>query len=443
MTRPLEILLAIFFMFGISTISASAAEEPSIVQLTLADAVRLALQENPQVQNANLTSAERQEDIRVARSGMLPQATLKVSDSAERINLGSTFGKALPIFPHHVGPFQVFDAGPEFSTPIFDLTLWRNVQASRASRDASRHDEQSVREQTTLLVVSQYLAALRAEEEVKTVQSRVDLAQALANQAQQLEENGIGTNLDTVRANVELQNARQALLVAQSDSQKALYGLARLLDLDPRQEIQLADQSYFSATPEFPGDASVSAALANRPELQSLLNQEAAARIEQESAREQRLPSLSVGGTWDYQGTSLPSSIPTYAIAATVSVPLWTSGRIRAEEAKASLEVRELANQQRGERDAIVEEVRSAGADLSSGRSQVDVARSGLALADKELGQARERFAAGIANNIELITAQDSLARAHDNLIDALYRYNLAHAQLAHATGQIESLYGK
>jgi outer membrane protein TolC len=430
-------------MFGISTISASAAEEPSIVQLTLADAVRLALQENPQVQNANLTSAERQEDIRVARSGLMPQATLKVSDSAERINLGSTFGKALPIFPHHVGPFQVFDAGPEFSTPIFDLTLWRNVQASRASRDASRHDEQSVREQTTLLVVSQYLAALRAEEEVKTVQSRVDLAQALANQAQQLEENGIGTNLDTVRANVELQNARQALLVAQSDSQKALYGLARLLDLDPRQEIQLADQSYFSATPEFPGDASVSAALANRPELQSLLNQEAAARIEQESAREQRLPSLSVGGTWDYQGTSLPSSIPTYAIAATVSVPLWTSGRIRAEEAKASLEVRELANQQRGERDAIVEEVRSAGADLSSGRSQVDVARSGLALADKELGQARERFAAGIANNIELITAQDSLARAHDNLIDALYRYNLAHAQLAHATGQIESLYGK
>jgi outer membrane protein TolC len=403
----------------------------------------LALQENPQVQNANLTAADRQEDIRVARSGLLPQATLKVSDSAERINLGSTFGKALPIFPHHVGPFQVFDAGPEFSTPIFDLTLWRNVQALRASRDASRHDEQSVCEQTTLLVVSQYLAALRAEEEVKTVQSRVDLALALANQAQQLEENGIGTNLDTVRANVELQNARQALLVAQADSQKALYGLARLLDLDPRQEIQLADQSYFSATPEFLGDASVSAALASRPELQSLLSQEAAARIGQKASREQRLPSLSVGGTWDYQGTSLPSSIPTYAIAATVSVPLWTSGRIRAEEAKASIEVRELANQQRGERDAIVEEVKSAGADLTSGRSQVDVARSGLALADKELGQARERFAAGIANNIELITAQDSLARAHDNLIDALYRYNLAYAQLAHATGQIESLYAK
>jgi outer membrane protein TolC len=385
-----------------------AAEEPSIVQLTLEQAVRLALQANPQVQNANLTVAERQEDIHVARAGLLPQATLKVSDSAERINLGSTFGKALPIFPHHVGPFQVFDAGPEFSTPIFDLTLWRNAQASRASRESARHDEQSVREQTTLLVVSQYLAALRAAEQVGTVQSRPDLAVALADQAQQLEEIGIGTNLDTVRANVELQNARQALLVAQADSKKALYGVARLLDLDPRQQIHLTDQSYFNATPEFPGDASISSALANRPELQSLASQEAAARIKRQFTREQRLSSLSVGGTWDYQGTSLSSSIPTYVLAATVSVPVWTSGRIHAEEAKASLEVREIANQQRGERDAIVEEVRAAEADLASGRSQVDVARSGLALADKELGQARERFAAGIANNIALITAQDS-----------------------------------
>ncbi|HXW16334.1 MAG TPA: TolC family protein, partial [Terriglobia bacterium] len=237
MTTGIRVLLVLSFIVGLSTINASAADEPSVVQLTLAGAVRLALQANPQVQNANLTAAGRQEDVRVARSGLLPQATLKVSDSAERINLGSTFGKALPIFPHHVGPFQVFDAGPEFSTPIFDLTLWRNVQASRASMNASRHDEQSVREQTTLLVASQYLAALHAEEEIKTVQSRVDLAVALADQAQQLEENGIGTNLDTVRANVELQNSRQALLVAEAGSQKALYGLARLLDLDPSQQI--------------------------------------------------------------------------------------------------------------------------------------------------------------------------------------------------------------
>ena len=360
---------------------------------------------------------------------------------------GSTWGppseRTCPIFPHHVGPFQVFQAGPEFSTSVFDLTLWRKLQASHASLEGARTDERSLRDQTTLLVVSQYLAALRAGEQLKAAQSRVDLAQALFDQAVQLEQHGIGTNLDTVRAQVELQNEKQSLLVEQTERAKALYGLARLLDLAPQQPIELTDQSLFSQTPEFTGDASVVGALANRPEVKSLDAQVAAANYDRRAAREERLPSLSIGGNWAYEGTSLPTSIPTYAVGATLSVPLWTGGRIRAEEAKAVIASRRLENQRRSERDAIAEEVKSATADLESAHSQVEVARSGLSLAQKALDQAREKFAAGLANNIEVVTAQDSLARASDNLIDALYRYNLAHAQLAHATGQIEALYAK
>jgi outer membrane protein TolC len=423
--------------------SPSSAQIAPALRLTLTDAITIALKENPQVQNANLDVADRQQDVHLRRSALLPQATLEVSDRAERINLGSTFGANLPIFPHHVGPFQVFQAGPEFSTSVFDLTLWRRLQASRASLEGARNDARSLRDQTTLLVVSQYLAALRAGEQLKAAQSRVDLAQALFDQAVQLEQHGIGTNLDTVRAQVELQNEKQSLLVEQSERLKALYGLGRLLDLAPQQPIELTDQSLFSQTPEFPGDASVAGALANRPEMKSLDVQLVAAGYDRRAAREERLPSFSLGGNWAYEGASLPTSIPTYAMGATLSVPLWTGGRIRAEEAKADLALRHLENQRRGERDAIAEEVKSATADLESARSQVEVARSGLVLAQKALDQARERFAAGIANNLEVVTAQDSLARASDNLIDALYRYNLAHAQLAHAMGQIEALYAK
>lgn len=421
----------------------SSAQNAPALKLNLTDAITIALKENPQVQNSNLDVADRQQDVNLRRSALLPQATLQVSDRAERINLGSTFGATLPIFPHHVGPFQVFQAGPEFSTSVFDLTLWRKFQASRASLKGARTDERSLRDQTTLLVLSQYLAALRGGEQLKAAQSRVDLAQALFDQAVQLEQHGIGTNLDTVRAQVELQNEKQSLLVEQTERAKALYGLGRLLDLAPQQPIELDDQSLFSQTPEFPGDASVAGALANRPEMKSLDAQVVAAGYDRRAAREQQLPSLSLGGNWAYQGTSLPTSIPTYAVGATVSVPLWTGGRIRAEEGQADLRLRRIENQRRGESDAIAEEVKSAKADLESARSQVEVARSGLSLAQKALDQARERFAAGIANNLELVTAQDSLARASDNLIDAFYRYNLAHAQLAHATGRIEALYAK
>jgi len=440
--RPRKFALLTLLALTMASGVAPAQNAPPL-RLTLADAVRTALKENPQVQNANLDIADRQQDINVRRSALLPQASLQVSDRAERINLGSTFGANLPIFPHHVGPFQVFQAGTEFSATVFDVTLWRKLQASRASLAGARTDERSLRDQTTLLVVSQYLAALRAGEQLKAAQSRVDLAQALFDQAVQLEKNGIGTNLDTVRAQVELQNEKQSLLVDQTERDKALYGLGRLLDLAPQQPIELTDQSLFSETPEYPGDASVAAAIANRPEMKSLDAQITAAGYDRRAAREERLPSLSIGGDWAYQGSSLPASIPTYAVGATVNVPLTTGGRIRAEEVKAVIASRRLENQRRSQQDAIAEEVKSAMADLASARSQVEVARSGLTLAQKALGQSREKFSAGLANNIEVVTAQDALARANDNLIDAFYRYNLAHAQLAHATGQMEALYEK
>ena len=73
----------------------------------------------------------------------------------------------------------------------------------------------------------------------------------------------------------------------------------------------------------------------------------------------------------------------------------------------------------------------------------MDVANLGVQLARQEVEQARDRFQAGVANNIEVITAQDELARANDNQIAALYRYSQARADLAHAAGQMEALYAR
>ena len=80
---------------------------------------------------------------------------------------------------------------------------------------------------------------------------------------------------------------------------------------------------------------------------------------------------------------------------------------------------------------------------LRSARNEVEVANLGVKLAEEEVRQARDRFQAGVANNIEVISAQDSLTRANDNQIAALYRFNQARADLARAIGQMEKLYAK
>src|SRR5262249_49969328 len=162
-------------------------------------------------------------------------------DRDTRFNLDSFVGVQAPGSPHHAGPFQVVQAGPVVTMPIFDLTLWRKWQASHQNVKASEAQGQTVREQTVALVVSQYLPWLRASAEVKAAESRVDLAQALYDQAKHLEEAGVGTGLDTLRANVELQNESQRLLNAQTQAKTSRYGLARLLDLNPLQMPELAD----------------------------------------------------------------------------------------------------------------------------------------------------------------------------------------------------------
>jgi outer membrane protein len=94
-------------------------------------------------------------------------------------------------------------------------------------------------------------------------------------------------------------------------------------------------------------------------------------------------------------------------------------------------------------RNEIALEVKTATAQLESARHQVEVANLGIQLAQEEVTQARDRFAAGVADNIEVVQAQDALSRASDNQIAALYQFNQARADLARAIGQMESLYTK
>jgi len=418
-------------------------QDSNPLKLTLKEAVQLALKQNPVVQIANLNLAQSEQDKNIARSGLLPQADMEVLDRAMRYNVYALFGRQFPGLEEHGGPFQFFQAGPNFSMPIFDLTLWRRWQTAHQGVRATEAQETTAREQTVLLVVSQYLGALQAGAAVVAAQSRVDLAQALYDQANDLQKNGVGTGLDTLRANVELQNEKQRLIEAQTQEEVSLYGLVRLLNLDPHQKIELADQPSFFQTPEFEAGQSVEQALATRPEMRALEAREKMVILERKAASESRLPSVDFGGDWAYQGLSLPRAIPSYTYQVTFDVPIWTSGRIHAQIARSNLELRKVVQERAELRDQIALDVKTAVARLQSARHEVDVANLGVKLSQEEVTQARDRFQAGVANNIEVITAQDALARANENQIGALYGYNQSRADLAHAIGQTEALYSK
>ena len=436
-------LLMAAFAVGPGARAQESPQEKPMLRLTLREAVSLALKQNPQVQIAILNVAESTQDKNIALSALLPQARLEVSDAVRRGNIETSFGRRLPGVPQHNGPFQVFDAGPQFSMPILDLTLWRRWQAARQGVQANEAQQQAVREQIVLLVVSQYLGCLRAGADVRAAQSRVELAQALYDQAGDLQKHGVGTGIDTLRSNVELQNEKQRLILAETSQKTTLYGLARLLNLDPRQPIELGDAMSFFETPEFHPEQNLDRAWAARPEMRALAARQRAAYEQKRAASESRLPAIRFVGSWAYEGISVSSGIPVYQYQVGVDMPLFTGGRIRAEVARAEVELKKLGQEREDLRSQIALEVKTANANLDSARHQVDVANLGVQLAREEVSQARDRFNAGVVNNIEVISAQDALARANDNQIAALYLYNQARADLARSIGQMELLYAK
>ena len=233
---PAKIAAALLLLIlGTKAEVMKAQDAPSGDQkLTLNGAVDLALKQNLDIQIANIETATRQQDRVIARSELLPHASFETDDSINRHNLRALLGIQIPSVPHSIGPYQAVHVGPTFSAPVFDLTLIRQYQASGHRLLASRADEQTVREETVLLTVSEYMAHLRALASITAAESRVELATRLAHQADDLLGDGVATKIDVSRAQVRLREEQQRLIDAQRDADTTIYALKRIMKR-PRQ----------------------------------------------------------------------------------------------------------------------------------------------------------------------------------------------------------------
>lgn len=410
-------------------------------KLTLNGAVDLALKQNLDVQLANVETATRQQDRVIARSELLPHASFEANESVDRYNLKAQIGIQIPNVPRSIGPYQAIHVGPTFSTPVFDLTLIRGYQASGHRLLASGADEQTVREETVLLTVSEYMAHLRALASITAAESRVELATRLAHQADDLLRDGVASKIDVSRAQVRLREEQQRLIDAQRDADTTLYALKRIVNVPDSQKIEFADQQDFFQTPSLELSDPLAAALVQRPELHSLAESIKAAHLEHKAAVAESLPKIGFDGSWDEQGQTFDTGTPGYQYRVNMRIPIFTGGRLKAERKSTALAEQRTQKQLAQERNQVTEQVRDGQVELQSALHQVDLGRQEVQLATEEVTLSQGRFQSGVTDNIEVTQAQDSLARANDTEIGALFRYNIARAQLAHAVGSVEQTY--
>jgi outer membrane protein TolC len=416
---------------------------PPALSLTLNQALHTALAQNPEIHRSLLAIAQSQAERRVAASSLMPAVEADAMGQRARMNLDTELGSANPAFPMIAGPYNWGIVNVQASMPLLDLSLWSRWKAARHGEQSAQAKAREVREQVTALVVGQYLRAQRSMEAVKAAQSRLDLARALAQLAEDQQKNGLGTKLDTLRAQVQLKNEQQNLIQTETQLQTARFGLVRLLNLDPATRVEVADSLAAPILTQFTFQEAYQTGLRQRPELATLDAREQTQVNLKDAARNLRYPSLVASGTYGTAGLESHTWVSTYTVNLGVRVPLFTAGRISAETAKAQDEISRIQEERRGLQAQVSNEVQVAQAELEAEHSEVEVSTQAVDLADQALQQARHRFEAGVSNNIEVIQAQTELARAADNKINALYRLNQSRADLARAMGQLEPLFAR
>ena len=371
-----------------------------------------------------------------ALEDLLPNAAATLSEHRTVINL-AVFG--FKTDPSIIGPFNIFDARVGVSQPIIDLRALNDYRAAALNEKAEARGIKSARDLVVLVAVNVYLEAVTASSRIEVAQAQQDTAQALFQQASDLKTSGLVAGVDVLRAQVQIQNQRQRFIVAENDFAKAKLQLARAIGLPPGQQFTLTDKMPFAPLDNLTVDDALARAYESRADYLAARDRLAAAEATRRAAGAQLLPTLHFDGDYGTIGNTASGAHPTYTFGATVRVPLFEAGRAQARRAEGDALLQRRRAELEDVRGQVDLEVRSSMLDVQAAARQLEAARTTVALANQELEQARDRFAAGVTSNIEVTQAQEAVTAASDTYLSALYAHNFAKASLARAAGIAET----
>jgi outer membrane protein TolC len=175
-----------------------------------------------------------------------------------------------------------------------------------------------------------------------------------------------------------------------------------------------------------------------RPDYLATVEQMRAAEARRRAATAEHYPTLDIAGDYGAAGVNVGISHGVFQVGATLTIPITAGGKTHADVLEAEAALRQSRQQLDNLRGEIDYEVRTALLDLTAAADQVEVARSSVDLARQTLTQARDRFAAGVTDNLEVVQAQETLAAANESYIAGLYAHNIAKLELAKAIGFAE-----
>jgi len=372
-------------------------------------------------------------------SALLPHLNATASQSVAQIDLAALgFRFSIPGIPNVIGPVGIFQSALNVSQSVFDYSAIERLRGAKEEEKSAQYSLKNARELVVLATGNAYLLTLSGQARVDTAQADVETAQALFDKAADQQKAGVSPAIDVLRARVELQTRQQQLIVARNDYAKQKLQLARVIGLPSGQEFSLTTAAPYEPQAELEVEEYLRRAYLARADYLAAVEHMRAAEAERRAATAEHYPTLDIAGDYGAAGVNVGISHGVFQIGATLTIPISAGGKTHAEVLEAEATLRQSRQQLENLQGQIDYEVRTALLDMTAAADQVEVARSSVELARQTLIQARDRFAAGVTDNLEVVQAQETLASANESYITGLYAHNIARLELARAIGFAE-----
>lgn len=435
--KSLRRLLGIFLAFGVLTAGRAAAVEAVPLALTMDDAIRIALEQNIDAERARYNLAIFESEYRQAIGAALPAVTL----SGSYIH---NFQPPLAFFNGQkliAGEPNAMMGEAAFSQALYSGgKISAALRGGTAQRAQGRADLAQTRDDVILTVKQSFYAVLLASATAQIQQDNLASAEEHMRTISERYKMGLDSDLNVLRQEVEVANAKPALISARNQVELGLTMLKDTLALDVDRPVRLVGE--LGAPTGMPSyDKAAEIALSRRPEVISAHQKVIVAQQTIVMDRANGLPQLALVGNiqWNGQGQSLnlgPNDRGTSSSGGiSMNFPIFSGGQVREQVAQARLAYeRAMEEEAQTRRDVLVDVKRQwLSAEEALERAQSE--ETAIGQGRRALDSTEVRYKAGRAGQLDLIDTTLALDRTRTNYAQALSDYWTSLAALERATG--------
>ena len=421
---------------------AASAPGPSRT-ITFDDALRLALQQNTTVRQAENTAAMNSANVTQSKLAFLPNLSIS-ANSAQ--NYGRNFSQTDGQIVNQT--INTMNAGLSSSVTLFDgMKNVASLKSAQADERAGEQDLNRAKQTAVFTVASNFLSLITQQQQLAVQQQNLTAQEALENQISQFVKAGSRPVSDLYQQQASVASAQAAVVTAQNAVELAKVDLIQTLQLDPRgtYDFQAPTMVGTSAVRQFNLDSLLDRAFAQRPDLAAQASRLDAAKQDVKAASASKWPTISLTGGYN-SGVSSASDIAFLdqlnqrrggSIGIGVSIPLFDRGATQAAAEKAQIAEQNADLALETQRQQVALDVRRAYLDYQAALQQLAAADAQQKAAVLAVSTTQQRYQVGAATLVEVTQARASEVQAQSAYITAKNNLVFQQSLMSYYTGEL------